>query len=151
VESAAPTFPAEAGARVPANETKVAAIEDEPSAPAEQAPPSVSAPVQFAAQPTTESGAATLQSAEAATRIATLGGPPVMTEEIAAARASDPKLDRSEVNKRLRAEHARDQRRRRLAAFRRARLEQQAAASLLFTQNPFTPHPLVGPPPTPAR
>jgi len=85
---------------------------------------------------------------QAETKIATLGGPAVITEEMAAARASDAKSDRSLINKRLRAEHARERRRR---AARLARLAQQAAAAQLLADNPFAPHPLIAPTPAPAH
>jgi hypothetical protein len=86
----------------------------------------------------------TPESSLAATRIATLGGPAVITEETAVAKASasNATLDRSELNKRLRDERAKE--RRRLAA-RRARLAQQTAAAQLEMANPFTPHPLIAP------
>jgi len=86
----------------------------------------------------------TPESSPAATRIATLGGPAVITEETAAAKASasNATLDRSELNKRLRDERAKE--RRRLAA-RRAKLVQQTAAAQFEITNPFIPHPLVAP------
>jgi hypothetical protein len=147
VETAAPSTPAEAqaDAPAPASATKIAVTEERQAAPPGQTPPSASEPALSAPQsiPEPVAALATPQSAEAATKIATLGGPPVITEEIAAARASDAKLDRSEINKRLRAEHAKEQQRRRLAA-RRERLAQQAAAAQLEAANPFAPHPLVG-------
>jgi hypothetical protein len=86
---------------------------------------------------------------DAMTRIATLGGPPVIIDDTStnaseAAKEAEAKLEKE---KKLQAERAKE---RRLAAARRARLEQQAAANQqLF--NPFQPHPLVGSPPTPAR
>jgi hypothetical protein len=81
----------------------------------------------------------TPESSEAATRIATLGGPPVMTEETAAARASA--IDKAAI-KQLQAERARERRRQ---AARRARLAQQAATAQLELPNPFLPHPLIAP------
>lgn len=121
---------AEAPADAPAStsENKVAATE-----PAPQPSPT---PEQLTALVTPES-------IQAATRIATLGGPAVITEETAAAKASasNATLDRSEFNKRLRDERAKE---RRLAA-RRAKLAQQAAAAQLEITNPFTPHPLIAP------
>jgi hypothetical protein len=120
---------AEAPADAPARELTVAAAEPTPS-------PS----------PTSEQATApaTPVSIQAATRIATLGGPAVITEETAAAKASasNATLDQSELNKRLRAERAKE--RRRLAA-RRAKLAQQTAAAQFELANPFIPHPLVAP------
>ena len=77
---------------------------------------------------------------EAATRIATLGGPPVPIAD-AAAKPPDTKLDRDALNKKLEAERAKERHR---LAMRRARLAQQAAAEQ--AANPFAPHPLIGAP-----
>jgi hypothetical protein len=124
----APAGAAAADAPTSASESKVAATEpkSEPSLPPEQ--PSV---------------LATPESNEAATRIATLGGPAVITEETAAASASasTAKPDKGVIDKKSEAERAKE--RRRLAA-RRARLAQQAAAQL-EAANPFMPHPLILP------
>jgi hypothetical protein len=124
----APAAAAAADAPTSASESKVAATEPtpEPLLPPEQ--PSL------LAMP---------ESSQAATRIATLGGPAVITEETAAASASasNAKPDRGVIDKKLEAERAKE--RRRLAA-RRARLAQQAAAQLEAT-NPFMPHPLILP------
>jgi hypothetical protein len=86
---------------------------------------------------------------DAMTRIATLGGPPVIIDDTSAnaseaAKEAEAKLEKE---KKLQAERARE---RRLVAARRARLAEQTAASQPLL-NPFQPHPLVGSPPTPAR
>jgi hypothetical protein len=91
---------------------------------------------------------ATPDSSPAATKIATLGGPPVPIEDPAAkaaenAREANAKLEKE---KKLRAERAKELRR---MAARRALLAQQQAAAQ-EAANPFAPHPLVGTPPTPA-
>jgi hypothetical protein len=136
-----------------ANDTKVAATEPATAAPSEKTPPSGSDPASPMPQPSQMPEQLTTpvmpESSQAATRIATLGGPAVITEQTAAAKASasNAKLDRSEVKKRLQAERAKE--RRRLAAHR-ARLARQAAAQQ-EAANPFAPHPLVGPPPTSAH
>jgi hypothetical protein len=110
---------------------------------AADAPASASETKVVAAEPAPQQ-LSTPESSPAATRIATLGGPAVITEETAAAKASasNATLDRSELNKRLRDERAKE--RRRLAA-RRAKLAQQAAATPFEITNPFIPHPLVAP------
>jgi hypothetical protein len=105
-----------------------------PNEPAPLAPPQSPTPV-LADAPTTH------MLDEAATRIATLGGPPVPIAD-AAPKAADDKSEREALNKKLEAERARE--RRRLMAARRARLEQQAAAEQ--AANPFAPHPLIGTP-----
>jgi hypothetical protein len=133
-------------------EAKTAATGQTNAAPSERASPSASEPAASTPQPSPTpqqmTAPAPPNSDQAETRIATLGGPAVITEEIAAARASDAKSDRSLINKRLRAEHARERRRR---AARLARLAQQAAAAQLLAENPFAPHLLIAPTPAPAH
>jgi hypothetical protein len=78
---------------------------------------------------------------------ATLGGPAVTIEKTkttTAAKSFNATLGRSLINKRLRAERHR-------LALHRARLARQAAVTQQQADNPFAPHPLVAPPPTPAR
>lgn len=114
-----------------------------------KAPPVASEPAPPAPQqsPTLADAPAALVVDEAATRIATLGDPPVPIED-AMAKAPDAKADRDAINKKLQAEHAKEQRRR--LAIRRAQLAQQQAAAEQAA-NPFAPHPLIGTPPAPMR
>jgi hypothetical protein len=112
----------EAPADAPASASDIAATEPTPQPSRTPEPPTA---------------LATPESSQAATRIATLGGPAVVVEETAAkAPASNAALD-----KQLRAERAKERRR---VAARRAKLTQQAAAQLEIP-NPFIPHPLVAP------
>jgi hypothetical protein len=144
---------APADASASASDTKVAATEPATAAPSEKTPPSGSDPASPMPQPSLTPEQLTTpvmpESSQAATRIATLGGPAVITEQTAAAKASasNAKLDRNELNKRLKAERAKE--RRRLVAHR-ARLAEQAAAAQLAA-NPFAPHPLIAPTPAPAH
>jgi hypothetical protein len=131
-EDSKPTTPVSDSATI----GKAAPAAGEPAPPAPQQPP----------PPALADAPATLVVDEAATRIATLGGPPVPIED-AAAKALDAKADRDAINKKLQAEHAKEQRRR--LALRRERLAQQQAAA--EASNPFAPHPLIGTPPTPVR
>ena len=125
--------------------------------PADNAAPSAS---ESASSPTPQqiTAPATSGSDQAATRIATLGGPAVTIDPLAAAKASHAMLDRNQINKLLLAELA-QQRAKDLAkehakelhrlAVRRARMARQAATVQQQADNPFAPHPLPGP--TPAR
>jgi hypothetical protein len=151
----------EAQAEAPVSETKTAAAEETKTAAADNASPSASEPAsspQPSPTPQQITAPATSSSDQAATRIATLGGPAVIIDPPAAATASHAMLDRSQINKRPLAElaqqratelanqHAKELRR--LAA-RRARMARQAATVQQQADNPFAPHPLPGP--TPAR
>jgi hypothetical protein len=149
--------PAPAQADAPASETKTAAAEETKTVPADNAAPSAS---ESASSPTPQqiTAPATSGSDQAATRIATLGGPAVTIDPLAAAKASHAMLDRNQINKLLLAELA-QQRAKDLAkehakelhrlAVRRARMARQAATVQQQADNPFAPHPLPGP--TPAR
>jgi hypothetical protein len=135
---------------VAATEARTSPLPESPAPPPSEPVASTAAPTALPSQPTEP---ATPGSDQAATRIATLGGPAVTIDQPAAARASHAMLDRSLINKRLQAElaqerakeHARELRR--LAA-RRARQARQAA-TVQQQADPFAPHPLVAP--TPAR
>jgi hypothetical protein len=158
--SASPPVQIEAQPAAPtaASPPKIAATEDSKPATAAtenatigKAPPLANEPAPSAPQqspaPAPADAPAALVLDEAATRIATLGGPPVPIAD-EAAKAADAKSERDAINKKLEAERAKE--RRRLMAARRARLEQQAAAER--AANPFAPHPLIGTPPAmPAR
>jgi len=160
-EGAKPAPPATeappAQADAPASETKTAAAEETKTVPADNAAPSAS---ESASSPTPQqiTAPATSGSDQAATRIATLGGPAVTIDPLAAAKASHAMLDRNQINKLLLAELA-QQRAKDLAkehakelhrlAVRRARMARQAATVQQQADNPFAPHPLPGP--TPAR
>jgi hypothetical protein len=99
---------------VPAADTGMAAVEQTTGAAGEQPAP---------AEPVIAPTAAAPQSSPATTRIATLGGPPVVVETETRKEVSEQ--DREEARKQLRAQRAKE--RRRLAA-RRARLAKQLAA-----------------------
>lgn len=151
----------EAQADAPASETKTTAAEETKTAPADNTSPSASESAsspQPSPTPQQITAPATSSSDQAAIRIATLGGPAVIIDPLAAAKASHAMLDRSQINKRLLAELA-QQRAKELAkehakelhrlAVRRARMARQAATVQQQADNPFAPHPLPGP--TPAR
>jgi len=153
--------PAPAQADAPASETKTAAAEETKTVPADNAAPSASESAsspQPSPTPQQITAPATSGSDQAATRIATLGGPAVTIDPLAAAKASHAMLDRNQINKLLLAELA-QQRAKDLAkehakelhrlAVRRARMARQAATVQQQADNPFAPHPLPGP--TPAR
>jgi hypothetical protein len=115
--------PAPAEAPVPAADVKIAAIPDAPTTTNEAAPASP-APTEAQASPET---------AEAATKIATLGGPAITVGNRIAAKA-DAKSAAGAISKRARAQRAK---RHRLAA-QRARLARQAAVAQQ-PANPFAP------------
>jgi hypothetical protein len=156
-----PATEAPAQADAPASETKTAAAEETKTVPADNAAPSASESAsspQPSPTPQQITAPATSGSDQAATRIATLGGPAVTIDPLAAAKASHAMLDRNQINKLLLAELA-QQRAKDLAkehakelhrlAVRRARMARQAATVHQQADNPFAPHPLPGP--TPAR
>jgi hypothetical protein len=156
-----PATEAPAQADAPASETKTAAAEETKTVPADNAAPSASESAsspQPSPTPQQITAPATSGSDQAATRIATLGGPAVTIDPLAAAKASHAMLDRNQINKLLLAELA-QQRAKDLAkehakelhrlAVRRARMARQAATVQQQADNPFAPHPLPGP--TPAR
>jgi hypothetical protein len=162
IEAPAPTRTAAAqapGEPAPASETKTTA-EETRTAPAERVSPAASesaSSLQPSPTPEPITAPATSGSDQAATRIATLGGPAVTIYPPAAAKAAHAMLDRNQIKglpaelaqaraKELAKEHAKEQRR---LAVRRARLARQAATLQQQADNPFAPHPLVGP--TPAR
>jgi hypothetical protein len=149
----------EAQADAPVSETRTTAGEIK-TAPAENASPSASESAsspQPSPTPQQITAPATSSSDQAATRIATLGGPAVIIDPPAAATASHAMLDRSLINKRLQVEfaqartkelakeHARELHR---LAVRRARQARQAA-TIQQQADPFASHPVLGP--TPAR
>jgi hypothetical protein len=133
-----------------AEDSKPAAVVSE-GATTGKAPPAAAEPAPPESQRSPAPVLADAQAApvvdEAATRIATLGGPPVPIEG-ATVKAPDAHAERDAINKKLQAEHAKEQRRR--LALRRERLAQQQAAAEQ-TVNLFAPHPLIGTPPTPGR
>jgi hypothetical protein len=94
------------------------------AAPAAEAAAAVAEPAGVAAAPDADA---------AATRIATLGGPPVIVEAKPPAKAAAAKPDRDAIKKQLRARQAAQ--RRRIAA--RARLARQALQLQQQTANPF--------------
>jgi outer membrane biosynthesis protein TonB len=113
--------PPQADVSAPADETKIASSEqassdkvvpDKASPPSSEAAPAVSEQTSAPASPDPDAGA---------TKIATLGGPAVITEAATPAKAASAKPDRSAIKKRLQARRAAQ--RRRIAA--RARLAQQ--------------------------
>ncbi|MGB9115201.1 hypothetical protein [Bradyrhizobium sp.] len=116
-ENPAPGEAMPALSEAPANETRVAAIAiGEVASPENQTVTTPSEPMAAPASPGADI---------AATKIATLGGPPVSIETPPQAKVSDAKPDESAIRKRQQAERAAQ--RRRLAAAR-ARLAAQAAA-----------------------
>ncbi len=116
--------PAPAEAPVPAADVKIAAIPDAPQ-PTNEAAPAPPAPTEAQASPET---------AEAATKIATLGGPAITVGNRIAAKRADAKSAAGAISKRARAQRAK---RHRLAA-QRARLARQAAVAQQ-PANPFAP------------
>jgi hypothetical protein len=113
--------PAQADAVAPADETKIAsseqalsdkAVPDKASPPASEAAPAVSEQSSAPASPDADA---------AATKVATLGGPPVIKETATPAKAASARPDPSAIKKRQQARRAAQ--RRRMAA--RARLAQQ--------------------------
>jgi hypothetical protein len=126
--AAAPAAAVESEAPPPVadEEVKVAAVAATPE-------PS---PAPDAAQPQPAMEVPSLEGNDAATRIATLGGPAVIIDAKAAANAEDAKPDRSVVRKRN-AQRARE--RRRMIAARRARLARRAAATAALQQQQLTP------------
>jgi hypothetical protein len=149
-DNSAPDAPAPGQTEVQPAAPKIAASEDRPATAATEsttigkAPPLADASALPAPQqspmPVPVAAPAALVPDEAATRIATLGGPPVPVAD-AAAKLPETKLDRDALNKKLEAERAKERRR---LAIHRARLAQQAAAEQ--AANPFAPHPLIGTP-----
>jgi hypothetical protein len=113
--------PAQADAPAPADETEIAATEPA-MPPADQAAPAASEQASGPALPETELASTTI-AAEIATKIATLGGPPVAIDTEPPAKAAG---NESTIKKRQQAR--RDARRRNIAA--RARLARQAAQQL---------------------
>ena len=136
--SAAAVVEAPAPPQAPAAEAKLAALVEAPQPAAAPAPP----------PPVAAADIYSFEGNAAATRIATLGGPAVIVDEEAAAKASEKaegrtaeaktaeaKPDRSAAKKRA-AEQAREKRR--IAAARRARLAREATLTLQQQQpNPF--------------
>ncbi len=103
----------------PAAESKIAATE-QASPPANEAAPAASEPAPAASEAPDQTSAAAPAAADiAATKIATLGGPPVTIEP--PAKAADAKQDSSAIKKRLHARRAAQ--RRKIAS--RARLARQ--------------------------
>jgi hypothetical protein len=102
---------------------KIAAIPDAPQ-PTNEAAPAPPAPTEAQALPET---------AEAATKIATLGGPAVTIENRIAAKPADAKSAAGAISKRARAQRAK---RHRLGAARPARA---SAAVAQQPANPFAP------------
>jgi hypothetical protein len=118
-------------AAAPGEAPAAASDEVKPAAIAETSPsPPAIAPA-TAAEPATETPSP--EGNIAATKIATLGGPAVTTEQPASFKKPGAKPDRSAARKRA----ARARERRRIAAARRALLAQQAAAQQ--QANPFDP------------
>ena len=128
---------APAPSQAPAAEAKLAALTETPQPVVAPAPP----------PPAPSADIYSFEGNPAATRIATLGGPAVIVDEEAAAKASEKegktaeaktaeaKPDRSAAKKRA-AEQAREKRR--IAAARRARLAREATLTLQQQQpNPF--------------
>jgi hypothetical protein len=127
----------------PAPEPKIAATEQSLPTPANETAPvaTEATPVEATPAPPDPTSAPASMAAEiAATKIATLGGPPVAIEAQPPAKAADAKPDGSAVNKRVQARRAAQ--RRKIAA--RARLARQVA------QQPASPFPQPFAP-TPAR
>ena len=122
----------------PADEVKVAAVEQ--AAPAgEQAAPSVAT----AAAPVVPEPAIVPPAPKrigATTKIATLGGPAVTVEAPATAKPKSAEADRDAIRKRQRAQRAKE--RRRLAA-QRARLAAQQAGATQQQSDPFAPQPTI--------
>ena len=150
VPAAAAVVETPAPPQAPAAEAKLAALVEAPQ------PAVVSAPPPPAPAPDIYS----FESNPAATRIATLGGPAVIVDEEAAAKASEKaegktaeaktteaKSDQGAAKKRA-AEQARE--RRRIAAARRARLAREATLTLQQQPNPFIQTPFAQGPIAPA-
>jgi hypothetical protein len=139
-QSEAPAAADTAKVATPDAETKTASTE-------QVSPPAPNLPPANDAAPATFEQTSTPASPEvdaAATKIATLGGPPVSIETPAAAKAVSDKPDRSAIKKRQQARRA-AHRRRIAARARQAQLAPQRPAAEPFTQ------PLAQPPPAARR